>query len=939
MIRTASRVRLGNFDRLALRGFHVSAHFSNEVLEGQGHNQKSDVPARHHLSSRKRLLKKGPKSGKAGGKPGYKRPYHMNKGDNQNEGRSQDNQTFFEKNDGGSKGKGEHRKGEHKNSSNHNNNYSNSNNSNSNHNGNNGKKVTKDSQSGAMKDRETIKQELETRFWPEPKFTHKKVKPLKAPELPLLGDTKMLRHLKVPPSYAFPVNTRDQNNGTVPRKKVPEYLKPEKGVDPKMNLTYNPWDPDMIVGTISDKDVHLEAVEQDGDKPNVLPPTMKHETDTVLFKNSTVQTVRDARTGVYNFPQYVEDIVSTDELDMEAISGFTPPSKDQTLTRLANDTGATYFGSTSTLTPLLAQFHNLLSNFRPANLRSTSKWIEELTSKPTNVYRSPHVAEIHRRGNSFALGVDKVGDYESLLSKLGHSLEAFLTHTPEEYECLKKNPDMSKVTEEQVKEVRGRLDNTYAYSKISKFLTRSQLDCYDPRLPGTGTFDLKTRAVAGTRYDQVEAEMCHGTDYYVYRNVGQYESFEREYFDMARTVALKYSLQARIGRMDGIYVAYHNMKRFFGFQYFPLAVLDQLNHTAAMGEKENLEQDPKLWGAEIAKTHSVDVGCPDYRATRGVNPYVCVVEDAVESRASAIADKEFRLSMELISRVLDHTIGKMTAEEFDKHHQRVVFFADPNQAGRMIICVGSHDADEVAYSNAMSHKFHARLLKTDMQNRQMDKSFKYESWPWKIEEPREYELPEDQTTDIAQIALEEMKKMEDRYSPEDLLDACREMWKKSLKNLQVYELHVKNYVNQELVPLITDSNIHPSPTDETEWNVQYRLVKVSGPEVMLKKTYIKLLERKLRVTLNKRSDLNEEEETDVSEFSKVQRMYNKRGAEKLTEIDAIAEKLGNPVSLGVGKRHWLEYPEKIEEVEEVVEGKANETEEEVKVTETERVLA
>lgn len=140
MIRTASRVRLGNFDRLALRGFHVSAHFSNEVLEGQGHNQKSDVPARHHLSSRKRLLKKGPKSGKAGGKPGYKRPYHMNKGDNQNEGRSQDNQAFFEKNDGGSKGKGEHRKGEHKNSSNHNNNYSNSNNSNSNHNGNNGKR-------------------------------------------------------------------------------------------------------------------------------------------------------------------------------------------------------------------------------------------------------------------------------------------------------------------------------------------------------------------------------------------------------------------------------------------------------------------------------------------------------------------------------------------------------------------------------------------------------------------------------------------------------------------------------------------------------------------------------------------------------------------------------------------------------------------------------
>lgn len=918
----------------------MSARVSNEILEGQGDLDTSEKPKQQPQSGRKKPFKKGVKPG--GHRPGNKPKYNKGKSDNDDGNHGKSNKTFFEKNDGAHKNKGEYKgKGEYNNDYKHHNN----NNDHKHHNSNNGgKKVyTKENQSGAVRDRETIKTEVETRFWPEPKFTHKKLGTLPSPELPLFGDGKMLRHLRLPPSYAFPANTKKMPNGTVPKKKVPDYLKPEQGVSLETNLTYNPWDPEMVVGNVSDQDIRLEAVDQKGDKPNVLPPTMKHETDTVLFKNSTVQTVRDARTGVYNFPQYVEDIVSTDELDMEAISGFTPPSKDQTLARLAKETGASYFGSTSTLTPLLAQFHNLLSNFRPSNLRSTSKWIEELTSKPTNVYRSPHVAEIHRRGDSFALGVDKVGDYESLLSKLGHSLEAFLTHTPEEYECLKKNPDMSKVTEEQIKEVRGRLDNTYAYSKISKFLTRSQLDCYDPRLPGTGTFDLKTRAVAGTRYDQVEAEMCHGTDYYVYRNVGQYESFEREYFDMARTVALKYSLQARIGRMDGIYVAYHNMKKFFGFQYFPLAVLDQLNHTAAMGEKENLEQDPKLWGAEIAKTHGLDLGCPDFRATRGVNPYVCVVEDAVESRASAIADKEFRLSMELTSRVLDHTIGKMTTEEFDQHHQRVAFFADPNQAGRMLICVGSHDPDEVAYNSAMSHKFHARLLKTDMQNRQMEGSFEYESWPWKIEEPREYELPEDTTTDIAQLGIKEMEKMDNRYSPDDLLAACREMWKLSLKKLQVYELHVRNYVNQEHVPLVTDSNIHPSPTNETEWNVQYRLVKIKGPEALLQKTYINLLERKLRVTLNKRSDLNEEEEADVSEFNQVQRMYNKRGAEKLAEIDAIAEKLGNPVSVAVEKRHWLEYPVKETEkkIEEIVEEKVEVKEEELvkEETVTEKVLA
>lgn len=31
---------------------------------------------------------------------------------------------------------------------------------------------------------------------------------------------------------------------------------------------------------------------------------------------------------------------------------------------------------------------------------------------------------------------------------------------------------------------------------------RSQLDCHDPRLPGTGTFDIKTRACVTVRHDR-----------------------------------------------------------------------------------------------------------------------------------------------------------------------------------------------------------------------------------------------------------------------------------------------------------------------------------------------------------------------------------------------------------------------------------------------------
>jgi hypothetical protein len=36
---------------------------------------------------------------------------------------------------------------------------------------------------------------------------------------------------------------------------------------------------------------------------------------------------------------------------------------------------------------------------------------------------------------------------------------------------------------------------------------RSQLDCYDERLPGSGTFDIKTRAAMVIRHDRANYEV------------------------------------------------------------------------------------------------------------------------------------------------------------------------------------------------------------------------------------------------------------------------------------------------------------------------------------------------------------------------------------------------------------------------------------------------
>jgi hypothetical protein len=70
----------------------------------------------------------------------------------------------------------------------------------------------------------------------------------------------------------------------------------------------------------------------------------------------------------------------------------------------------------------------------------------------------------------------------------------------------------------------------------------------------------------------------NGLGYEIRSRHGEFESYEREYYDMIRAAFLKYSLQVRMGRMDGIFVAFHNTERIFGFQYISLPEMDFALH-------------------------------------------------------------------------------------------------------------------------------------------------------------------------------------------------------------------------------------------------------------------------------------------------------------------------------------------------------------------------
>ncbi|KAK7056724.1 hypothetical protein VNI00_002441 [Paramarasmius palmivorus] len=160
---------------------------------------------------------------------------------------------------------------------------------------------------------------------------------------------------------------------------------------------------------------------------------------------------------------------------------------------------------------------------------------------------------------------------KNILTWMGTLLEKYLTMNTEEFLAyMRTQPRLviedEKVTDEETREA-------YRYSKSNKFVMRSQLDCHDSRLPGTGVFDIKTRACMPIRMDILNFEESSG--YLITKQQGLLQSFEREYYDLIRSAFLKYSFQARIGNMDGVFVAYHNTARMFGFQYVPLEEMDQ----------------------------------------------------------------------------------------------------------------------------------------------------------------------------------------------------------------------------------------------------------------------------------------------------------------------------------------------------------------------------
>lgn len=406
--------------------------------------------------------------------------------------------------------------------------------------------------------------------------------------------------------------------------------------------------------TLSPK--HAKHTSVSLDDKRVEPARLVYDLNRILYQPMTLHPLKDLRSGVYNFKPDLE-MIPPSNLESKDRFKFITPYRDNSLFMLAKKFNQKYVSSTSSMTSTLSHLHFLLSNFRPLNIVNTSisKNFPQTKCTFTKGAQFPSTIILRKlNDNIISLDSDKSLDREIILSTLGNSLEEFLT-------------DKSNEKEEE----------SYHFSKIDKFILRSQLDAFDPKLPGTGVFDLKTRAVAAIRHDISYVEKNDNfTGYEIDKVHGEFESLEREFFDLIKSTLLKYSLQAKIGKMDGIFVAYHNISKMFGFQYMPLNDIDYIIHSSF---NSNFQRELNRRNRMLQKIH-------------GTEEFIVKYERQERQIAEAIADAEFKMSILLLRNILVHIEnllkkrGKQSWKKLKimmKTEIKTVSFQDPRKSEKV----------------------------------------------------------------------------------------------------------------------------------------------------------------------------------------------------------------------------------------------------------------
>lgn len=275
-------------------------------------------------------------------------------------------------------------------------------------------------------------------------------------------------------------------------------------------------------------------------------------------------------------------IAQVEDVNFDALPPFIPPRDDTRMRELAVTRSCKLYSSTSSLTGLLSKCYFAITKHHGVNLNGLSSFFQSRTNTHSPAMRLPSVSYLTRTpcGNSWSITAasEDADTRDNVLMELGKSMEYQVTMPKDAFEArfLRRLPKKDGVEVEAGSSDDSRDGKSagiedeqgYRFLQVGDILMRSQIDAQ----LGGKIFDLKTRVVAPVRYDVVN--YLKHRDYRLDRLLGAKESYELEIYDMMRGAFIKYGLQARIGRMDGIFVTYHNTAEIFGFQYVSLADMD-----------------------------------------------------------------------------------------------------------------------------------------------------------------------------------------------------------------------------------------------------------------------------------------------------------------------------------------------------------------------------
>lgn len=322
------------------------------------------------------------------------------------------------------------------------------------------------------------------------------------------------------------------------------------------------------------------------------PPTLSAELRDYVFPNNKLlydpsNVIVQQSTSIIQFNKatksrlspYIE-LPDTQSIDYSRIPPFTTSSRDTVLHSQAQQyTEVEFVGSTSSTSSLLSHLHYVITRFRPIDTHLFSPVFHNMSRRHTRAARKPTSILLRRKSMTdtartlYAIDNPPSSSHKSnqVLIDLGKVVERQLTMSPTQFNQLLCTVEIDDTARARLSE-----PESYAYMKYRSILFRAQLDCYDVGVPNLHrkVFDLKSRATLPIRLDC--ANYKHYLQYKLTRLYGELNSYEREYYDMARSAFMKYSMQCRIGNMSGVLVAYHNTCEVFGLQYIPVSDMNNI---------------------------------------------------------------------------------------------------------------------------------------------------------------------------------------------------------------------------------------------------------------------------------------------------------------------------------------------------------------------------